>query len=66
MSVKNKNRVSKNRREFDVDIFYNDGDSAKVVLTTQQVNALVTRCNKPEKPINHFVVKPKANDNNNV
>lgn len=56
----NKKRVSKNRREFDVEVFYTDSDTAKFTLTTQQLNALVTRCNKPGSTIDTFHVKPKS------
>lgn len=56
---KNKGKKSKYRKEMLVRVFYNDGDSSVVTMTTVEFYHMVTRFNMPDSPIESFNVSRK-------
>lgn len=57
---KNKGKQSKYRKEMLVRVFYTDGDSSVVTMTTVEFYHLITRFNMPGSPIESFNVSRKV------
>ena len=53
---KKKGKISKFRKEMQVHIVYGDGDSSDVIMTTVEFYKMVTRFNRPDSPIESFIV----------